>query len=78
MFSNLSKVDYFWGLLHVHLDQADLSGRRSQDPYALGYLLNAASGLATFQIDNNRTMTFDKNIRPTFNQDFYFRVWIFL
>ena len=62
------------GLLHVHLEKADLSGRRSQDPFALVYLLNETTGLATFQIENNRTATFDKNIRPEFNHDFFFRV----
>ena len=73
MFSNLSKVDYFWGLLHVHLDQADLSGRRSQDPYALVYLL-ADNGTTYFQDGNEKTTTFDKTLDPPFKTKFEFKV----
>ena len=63
-------------MLHVHLEKADLSGRRSQDPFALVYLLDEATGMSTFQIENNRTQTFDKNIRPEFRHDFFFKVAI--
>jgi len=68
------KVDYFWGFLHVHVEEADLSGKRSQDPFALVYLLDQSTGLATMQIDNNRTKTFDKSLKPNFSHDFYFRM----
>jgi len=68
------KVDYFWGFLYVHVEEADLSGKRSQDPFALVYLLDPTTGLATMQINNNRTKTFDKSLKPKFSQDFFFRM----
>ena len=40
------------------------------------YLLNEATGLSTFQIENNRTATHDKQLRPKFAHDFYFRVML--
>ena len=68
------KIDYFWGFLHVHLERADIKGKPSQDPFALVYLHNEATGLSTFQIENNQTLTYDSNIKPVFLHDFYFRV----
>ena len=67
-------MDYFWGFLHVHLERADIKGKPSQDPFALVYLHNEATGLSTFQIENNGTMTHDSNIHPVFSHDFFFRV----
>ena len=43
---------------------------RSQDPYALVYIHDPHTGLCKFQIGNNRTRTFDKNINPDFNSEF--------
>ena len=67
-------------ILNVHtcpisyiINVQELFGRRSQDPYALVYLLGG-NGLAKFQIDNNSTKTFDKNIKPDMKHDFYFKV----
>ena len=45
-----------------------------QDPYALVYILDPHTGLCKFQIGNNKTKTFDKNIRPNFNSEFQFMV----
>ena len=67
-------MDYFWGFLHIHLERAEIKGKPSQDPFALVYLHNEATGLSTFQIENNGTETHDKNINPVFSHDFYFRV----
>ena len=50
-----------------------MCGRRSQEPFALVYLLGE-NGLAKFQIDNNRTKTFDSNVMTEINQDFFFKV----
>ena len=69
----LLQINYFWGLLHLHLESAELCGRRSQEPFALVYLLGE-NGLAKFQIDNNRTKTFDSNVMTEINQDFFFKV----
>lgn len=68
------KMDYFWGFLHVHLERAGIKGNLSQDPFALVYLHNEATGFSTFQIDNNGTMTHDSNINPVFSHDFFFRM----
>ena len=51
----------------------DLYGKRSQNPYALVYLLGP-NGLAKFQIENNKTETFDKNLKPELDHDFFFKV----
>ena len=67
------KVSYDGGMLTVSLGRAYLSGKRSQDPYALVYLISP-TGACWFQIGNNRTRTFDKNIEPEFNSDFTFMV----
>ena len=67
------QINYFWGFLHVHLESAELQGKRSQNPYALVYLLGS-NGLAKFQIENNGTKTHDKNIKPQMNHDFFFKV----
>ena len=67
-------MDYFWGFLHVHLERANIKGKTSQDPFALVYLHNKATGLSTFQIENNGTMTFPSDINPVFSHDFLFRV----
>ena len=45
-----------------------------QDPYALVYILDPHTGLCKFQIGNNKTKTFDKNIKPNFNSEFQFIV----
>ena len=45
-----------------------------QDPYALVYILDPHTGLCKFQIGNNKTKTFDKNIKPNFNSEFQFLV----
>jgi len=68
------KVSYNRGTLTVSLGQAWLAGKRSQDPYALVYLFNPSTGLSLFQIGNNKTRTFDKNIEPQFNSDFVFEI----
>ena len=67
-------MDYFWGFLHVHLERAGIKGNLSQDPFALVYLHNEATGFSTFQIENHGTMTHDSNINPVFSHDFFFRV----
>ena len=67
------QINYFWGFLHVHLESAELHGKRSQDPYALVYLLGP-NGLAKLQIENNGTKTHDKNIKPEMHHDFFFKV----
>ena len=67
------QINYYWGFLHVHLERAELYGKRSQNPYALVYLLGP-NGLAKFQIENNKTETFDKNLKPELDHDFFFKV----
>ena len=51
----------------------DLYGKRSQDPYALVYLL-AESGATYFQDGNEKTTTFDKTLEPPFKTKFEFKV----
>jgi len=68
------KVTYNRGTLTVSLGQAWLAGKRSQDPYALVYLLSPSTGLGLFQIGNHKTRTFDRNIEPHFNSDFVFEI----
>ena len=67
------QINYFWGFLHVHLESAELYGKRSQAPFALVYLLGS-NGLGKFQIENNGTKTHDKNIKPEMHHDFFFKV----
>jgi len=70
---NLS-VDYNNGCLTVFLDSATtLFGKRSQDPYAFCYLLGK-DGKTYFQVGNNKTQTFDKNLNPEFRHEFKFRM----
>jgi len=70
---NLS-VDYNNGCLTVFLDSATtLFGKRSQDPYAFCYLLGK-DGKTFFQVGNNKTQTFDKNLNPEFRHEFKFRM----
>ena len=66
-------MHYTNGCLTVRLRSAKLAGKRSQDPYALVYLL-ADNGMCYFQNGNNQTRTFDKNIEPNFNSTFLFQV----
>ena len=68
------KVTYQTGCLTVSLGQASLAGKRSQDPYAMVYLLPPQSSKVLFEIGNNKTKVFDRNIEPAFNSDFQFRV----
>ena len=57
----------------MNLDSAKLGGRKSQDPYALVYLLGKG-GLTFFQVGNHETDVFLKNIEPKFNKKFQFNV----
>jgi len=66
------RVNYDAGCLYVGLGEASLYGKPSQDPYALVYILDPHTGLCKFQIGNNKTKTFDKNIKPNFNSEFQF------
>merc|ERR1712241_1441096 len=68
------RVNYDAGCLYVGLGQASLYGKPSQDPYALVYILDPHTGLCKFQIGNNKTKTFDKNIKPNFNSEFQFLI----
>jgi len=68
------EMDYVDGCLRVHLGSAkDLAGKRSQDPYAFVYLLGN-NRMSYFQVGNNRTKKFEKNLNPHFNQDFQFKM----
>ena len=60
--------------LHVSLGKAWLAGKRSQDPYALVYLLSSETGMGLFQLGNRRTRTHDQNIQPNFDSEFQFPV----
>jgi len=67
-------VDYTGGCLTVYLDYAkDLYGKRSQDSYALCYLLGK-DGRCYFERGNERTEIFDKNLNPQFHTTFKFRM----
>jgi len=66
-------VSYKDGFLNVRLGSAKLHGEKSQDPYALVYLL-ASNGMCYFQKGNNQTQHFDKNIEPDFNSTFQFKM----
>eukprot|EP00091_Calanus_sinicus_P025320 TRINITY_DN9601_c0_g1_i1.p1 TRINITY_DN9601_c0_g1~~TRINITY_DN9601_c0_g1_i1.p1 ORF type:complete len:239 (-),score=56.25 TRINITY_DN9601_c0_g1_i1:583-1299(-) len=67
-------VDYNNDCLTVFVDSArDLAGKRSQDPYAWVYLLGK-DGRTYFQVGNNKTRTFDKNLSPAFQHEFKFRM----
>ena len=68
------KVYYGGGCLTVHLGKAKLFGKRSQDPYAIVYLVDEATKKCYFQRDNRQTDVFDQNIEPNFNKTFYFKV----
>ena len=68
------QIYYGAGCLTVHLGRAKLYGKRSQDPYALVYLLEDDSKRCYFQRDNRQTDVFDQNIEPHFNKTFYFKV----
>merc|ERR1712241_1245906 len=68
------RVNYEAGCLYVGLGEASLYGKPSQDPYALVYILDPHTGLCKFQIGNNKTKTFDKNIKPNFNSEFQFLI----
>lgn len=71
------RVVYDGGYLTVSLRNAWLAGKKSQDPYALVYLL-APGGQCWFQVGNNRTRTHDRTLEPAFNSDFKFMVVTFL
>merc|ERR1711936_119032 len=68
------RISYNAGCLYVNLGQAVLYGKPSQDPYALVYIHDPHTGLCKFQIGNNKTRSFDKNIKPNFNSEFQFMV----
>ena len=68
------KVWHSGAALHVSLGKAWLAGKRSQDPYALVYLLPPEMGRGLFQLGNMRTRTHDQNIQPNFNSEFQFPV----
>jgi len=59
--------------LRVNLLNADIGGKKSQDPYALVYLLDN-KGKTFFQVGNHKTKTFKKTITPDFNQEFFFNM----
>ena len=59
--------------LALYYDVKELFGRRSQDPYALVYLL-AGDGSTYFQDGNEKTVTFDKTLDPPFKTKFEFKV----
>ena len=69
-------------MLEVFVKSAELFGRRSQDPYALVYLLDEKSGgerhaKTWFQEKNNQEMnmkteTMDKTLDPVWNHQFRF------
>jgi len=68
------RIQYINGFLNVHLLKAeDLYGKRSQDPYALVYLLDK-SGMSYFQRGNNRTDFKSKTLNPEFNHEFKFKM----
>ena len=69
-----AQVYYGAGCLNVHLGKAKLCGRRSQDPYAVVYLLEEATGRCSFQRGSRHTDVFNQNIEPNFNKTFYFKV----
>jgi len=60
-----------WGSLSVYLGKASLFGKKSQDSYAVCYLLDKA-GNTFFQDNNHQTEIFKKNIEPYFNHEFRF------
>ena len=66
-------------MLEVYVQSAQkLFGRRSQDPYALVYLLDKEKGdgemhaKTWFQEDNMQTNTVDKTLDPVWNHSFKF------
>jgi len=68
-------VDYNNGCLTVFLHSArDLAGKRSQDPYAFCYLMGKDKK-TYFQVGNNKTDKFSKNLSPEFKHKFEFRVF---
>ena len=69
-----SQVYYRAGCLNVHLGKARLDGKRSQDPFALVYLLDTMTGASYFQKNNRQTDVFERTTEPNFNKTFYFKV----
>jgi len=68
------RVDYSHGSLNVFIEKAeDLFGKKSQDPYAIVYLLDK-SGEATFQQGHNNTDTKSKTLDPVYNESFQFQM----
>jgi len=67
------QIEYREGCLRVTLDSAKLGGKKSQDPYALVYLLDK-EGRTFFQAGNHETIVFKKNIEPKFNKKFQFNL----
>ena len=63
---------FLWHLLTLKVVVCILFSH--QDPYALVYILDPHTGLCKFQLGNNKTKTFDKNIKPNFNSEFQFLV----
>ena len=67
------------GALEVHVQSAhQIFGKRSQDPYALVYLLDNEKSLGEkhaktwFQENNIKTKTVDKTLEPVWNHSFKF------
>ena len=51
-----------------------LYGKRSQDPYALCYLMEDESKRTWFQQNNEKTRTMDKTLDPVWNKRFEFEL----
>lgn len=73
------QIRYANGVLEVHVQSAhQIFGKRSQDPYALVYLLDNEKSLGEkhaktwFQENNIKTKTVDKTLDPVWNHSFKF------
>jgi len=67
------QLEYRDGSLKVFLERAKLGGKKSQDAYAIVYLLDKQKE-TYFQEGNYETQVFKKNIEPNFNQRFEFHM----
>jgi len=72
-------IRYASGVLEVHVQSAhQIFGKRSQDPYALVYLLDKNTTIGEkhaktwFQENNIKTKTVDKTLDPVWNHSFKF------
>ena len=75
----LFQIRYANGVLEVHVQSAhQIFGKRSQDPYALVYLLDNEKSIGEkhaktwFQENNIKTKTVDKTLDPVWNHSFKF------